>query len=236
MPLFLHVLVLLACTGCSSMGERSLTITAQPLSITSEQILGVQASKKTFIGAATYESATKCAAFLNHLTGAQASLNANADIASTVLTAIATATTPIRAVHALTAASTIVTGSREAINANLYSKASFATFQVALQQTYYRSLNDYLNDIASVAEQDIDVGTEITKVQTIHATCALAAAEASILATIQPPPAARGAPAAPAVPVAPAAVPGPARAPGGAAGPAPAAPATRGAVVGGRIW
>lgn len=210
---------------------------AAPLAVTPIQIANSQQNKKAFVGSVTYDSAVKCAAFLNELTLAQASLNTTADIISTALTAAATAVTPLNTVHALTATSTVVSGSKAAFNANYYSKASFATFQVALQNTYYRSLNDYLSALDRMDETNLDIGSEVTKIQTIHASCTLAAAESSILATMQPPPATapNGQQPAPAPAPAPAENPPAPQAPLGAKPQLGTAP-THGAAVGARLW
>jgi hypothetical protein len=210
------------CVGCTStLGGRE-HIAAKPLSITTGQIVSARGNKKTYIGSIAFDSAAKCDNFIATLTGDQSSLNTNASIASTVLTAIGTAISPIHTAHAFSAAATITSSARDSINSNLYNKGTFAAFHSALQATYYTNLNNYLNALSATDESQIDVGVEATKLQTIHATCSLAAAESSILATIQPPQN-KG---------------NDTNTGGGAveAAPAPPGSKTKGAVAGARIW
>ena len=207
-------------------------LSAEPLDVSPEKLAAHQADKRTFIGGIALDSAKKCDTFIAVLTGDQASLNAGASITSTVLTALATVVTPIRTAHALSAGATVASGSRDAINANLYNKGTFSAFHTALQSTYYKNLHLYLDALSQQDENSLNIGVEATKLQTIHATCSLAAAEASILATIQPPPPARDASSG--VQATGAGAPGEVQAAGqeGTTG----VLTTRGAIAGARIW
>src|SRR5438445_2098246 len=83
---------------------------------------------KECIGAIINDSEEKCANFLNGLVLAENSVNTGFDMATTLFTALATAFTPLATVHALTAAGTISSGWRTAINSNIYAKATIGNY------------------------------------------------------------------------------------------------------------
>jgi len=143
-------------------------------------------SKIEFLGRVVLDSETKCVAFLNSLVVAENSVNTTGDIASTVLSAAATVFTPLNNVHALTAGSTVVTGSKTAIDADIYAKASIINFQTALQGTYFKTIATYADALPKLT--DVSVGAELSKIESIHGTCTLAAAESSIQTTLNSPP------------------------------------------------
>ena len=189
-----YSLALLALAGCSTTSDFRF-VAAEPLKVTPEELRAPIANKRDFLGSVAYESASKCGAFLSEITSVQASANTKTDIATTLLTALATVFTPVNTIHGLTAGSTVISGSKAAFNSNYFNKAGFTAFHVALISTYYKYLDDYLVGLAAISDADVNVPTEVTKIQTIHASCSLAATEASILATLQAPAAAASSPA-----------------------------------------
>jgi hypothetical protein len=130
------------------------------------------------------DSRVKCTAFLNQLIAAESTTDTSLDIASTILSALATAFTPLATVHGLTAAATIATGSKTAIDTDVYSKASIANFAQAVQTTYGSDLKTYWTAKTTAGASVIPV-VELPTINAIHAECALGPAEASIGATLQ---------------------------------------------------
>lgn len=142
-------------------------------------------TKLEFLGRVVLDSESKCVTFVNTLVVADNTVNTTGDIISTVLTAAATVFTPLTTVHALTASSTVVTGTKTAINSDIYAKASITNFQTALQGTYFKSMASYADALPKLT--DVSVGAELSKIESIHGTCTLAAAESSISTTISSP-------------------------------------------------
>jgi hypothetical protein len=142
-------------------------------------------AKIDFLGQVALDSESKCIKFMNTLVVAENTVNTTGDIASTVLTAAATVFTPLNTVHALTASSSVVTGSKTAINSDIYAKASIVNFQTALEGSYFKTMAAYMDTLPKLTE--VSVGAELGKIESIHGTCTLAAAESSISTTISTP-------------------------------------------------
>lgn len=142
--------------------------------------------QKAFLAAVVYDSEQKCTAFVNRLVIGENTFNTSADVVSTILTALGTALTPLATVHALTASSTIVTGGKTAVDADIYAKASTANLYSAIQQTYFKDVQDYTTKLPGLTADQLIVSNEVAKIQSYHALCALVPAEASIAATITP--------------------------------------------------
>ena len=96
------------------------------------------------------ESEFYCGAFVNRLVLSSIGVNTNLDLATTVLSALSTAFTPLATVHALTAATTITSGWKTAIDSDLFAQASIANYAQAIDATYYADMNGYVTKLAAV--------------------------------------------------------------------------------------
>ncbi len=103
-----------------------------------------------------------------------------------------TVCTPLNTVHGLTAGAAVVTGSKIAVNADIYGKASIANFSSALTGSYFKSIDAYNDALPKLT--GVELSVEINKIQSIHATCTLAAAKSAIQKTITSPASAPAAP------------------------------------------
>jgi hypothetical protein len=138
------------------------------------------------IAAVVNQSQQACAKFLGGLVLAETSSNTSFDILSTITSALATVFSPLSTVHSLTASTTILTGSKTAIDADIYAKASVANFATAIQSTYYADMSKYVAGLSTADATTLDWQIEMYKISVIHDECALAPAQASIAATMQP--------------------------------------------------
>lgn len=147
--------------------------------------------RKDFITSVALQSVMSCQEFANQLVLTENTVNTTGDIATTILTALGTVFTPLTTVHALTAGATVVGGSKSAINANVYAKASISSLQSGLDKVYTQPMFNYLNDLKKEADDSkISVGDEILNVQLLHGNCTLAEAEVFINGTVNKAPAA----------------------------------------------
>ena len=73
-----------------------------------------------------------------------------------------------------------------ALDTDLFAKAGFAAFRLALQSTYERELDKYKTGLEQIPGNDFDAGAELLKVKSIHSLCGLAPVEGSILASVSP--------------------------------------------------
>jgi hypothetical protein len=134
------------------------------------------------------DSQKKCSDFLNRLVLAETGTDTSLDIFTTVFAALATAFTPLATVHGLTAAAAISSGSKTAIDSDIYAKASIAHFAQAIQSTYYQDMGNEVLYIGALANDPtlINPAIELNRIRPIHKECALASAEAAISASLQP--------------------------------------------------
>jgi hypothetical protein len=141
---------------------------------------------KDSIAAVVNQSQHACSDFVSGLVLAETASNTSFDILSTITSALATVFHPLSTVHSLTAGTTILTGSKTAVDSDIYAKASVANFATAIQSTYYTDMGKYVNGLGAADPTTLDWQIEMYKISVIHAECALAPAEASIAATLQP--------------------------------------------------
>ena len=142
--------------------------------------------KKALLGAALYDSERKCGDFLSRVSVAQTGVNTTGDILTTVLSGIATAISPLSLSHGFSAASTIVGGTKTALDQDLWAKAGIQDFQKALATSYYISIRNYTDELEAKTG-DIVVSFELTRIQSIHDLCSLSAARNVIDTTLSRP-------------------------------------------------
>ncbi len=137
------------------------------------------------VGSIAVDSQARCDAFLSRLALAQSSSDTGLDFLSTIL-ALGTAFTPISTVHGLTAAATITGGWKSALDSDMYAKATIANYSQAVQTTYGKDIAGYIDKLSAVDATRVVVSLEYAKIQSIHAECSLASAQAAIAASLKP--------------------------------------------------
>ena len=195
---FVLVPALLACTaltGCAGGGM----ISAAPIDFenTTPKRPDAKADrleKLEYLGSVVTQSEQNCSNFLGALTGDQAGANTFLDIAATTASALSTAITVQATKSALSAASSIASGSKTAIDTDVFAKAAASDFATAIQGTYGKDIQAYTDSLPKLSDPLI-VSNELAKIQSYHAECSLAAAESAIANKIgqekpseQPPP------------------------------------------------
>ena len=136
--------------------------------------------KKEYLGLVLINSGTKCQAFADRLSTAQRGVDTSFDILSGILSALATALTPLSTVHALTAAATISTGTKSAIAADIYAKATASLILQQINRTYYANIDNYRKDLVKRDADSIVPALEVSRIQAIHRECSLDAAIANL--------------------------------------------------------
>ncbi|MGF6238579.1 hypothetical protein P3T42_000304 [Paraburkholderia sp. GAS38] len=185
-------------SGCGTLlsglnAASSNLVSAEPLKIDQTALqtaevctdTGASTCRKNFIRGVVLDSMMKCQKFANQLVLTENTVNTSGDIATTILTALGTVFTPITTIHAMTAGATVVSGSKSAINANIYAKASISSMQSALDKVYTQPMLAYITALKNAgSDSAIDVGSEVLNVQMLHGNCALAEAEIFINGTV----------------------------------------------------
>jgi hypothetical protein len=133
-----------------------------------------------------YDSEQKCVAFLNNIVAGQGTVNTVGDMLSGGLSGVAAFVTPLATSHILSGTASIVTGWKDAVNNDVFAKASIANFAAALQRSYFDAIGKYETALEKSDESQLIVSVEAAKIQGIHSSCGLAPAEAAIQATIAP--------------------------------------------------
>jgi hypothetical protein len=184
---FVLVPALLACTsltGCAGGGIMS----AAPIDFAS---LGTpppasdKPGQREYLGRVVLQSEQNCSNFLSALTGDQAGTNTFLDIAATTASALSTAITVQATKSALSAASSIASGSKTAIDTDVFAKAAASDFATAIQGTYGKDIVTYTDNLEALPDSFL-VSNEEAKIQSYHAECSLAAAESAIANKIAP--------------------------------------------------
>jgi hypothetical protein len=155
-------------------------LTPPPLTATRQE-------KLEYLGSVVTDSEQKCQTFLNGLVLGENTINVSADIAGTVFSALSTAFVPPGTKTALSAAATIATGSKTAIDADIYNKAAISDFSTAIQKTYSSGIQNYTAGLPNLQDTDsapLIVSNEVAKIEAIHALCGMAPAESSLQAKL----------------------------------------------------
>ncbi len=161
------------------------TVSAEPLAIPS--IPTENFDKREYLASIVVNSYNKCNSFISTIVKQQTNVNAFGDILAGTLSGLATIFTPLATVHALTGASTIVTGSKSALDSDFWDKASAANFGQAINATYYTNMGQYSLNLPNQDVANLIVNNEIAHITAIHSQCALAPAETAIQAALTPP-------------------------------------------------
>jgi hypothetical protein len=191
---FVMVAIAGCLSGCSTItaiitGHKPylIVVTAKPIdqSVIDTAEAAPPATVKNAIGKVLVKSEQSCDEFTKKLSIANVGSNTALDIATTVFSAAATAvTSPLSAVHGLTAASTISSGSKTAIDSDIFAKATIANMAQAIKATYYKDLATYEAELGTEQADSIVPSVEVAKILSIHNECALDSAEASISSTL----------------------------------------------------
>jgi len=192
--MFAMALIAGCLTGCGTIvslitGHRPylIVVTAKPIdqSVIKRAEDATPSTVKNEIGKVLVNSETNCDEFTKKLSIANVGSNTTLDIATTVFSAAATAvTSPLSAVHGLTAASTIASGSKTAIDSDVFAKATIANMAQAIKATYYKDIANYESELGTEQPDSIVPSVEVAKILSIHEECALDSAEASISSTL----------------------------------------------------
>lgn len=175
-----------ALAGCSSFVDMSDNMLAgvtgaAPLSdaVNGLDNKPIDQSTSGYIQAQIRNSIRSCDAYKRRLLLASRTSNAGFDVLTTIFSALGSVFTPLGTVHALTAAATISSGTKTAIDADIYQNATAPLMVEAIQQTYDK-------DMATLLQQQAGGGapadpqfvyTEIIKV---HSECSLTEAMAQL--------------------------------------------------------
>jgi hypothetical protein len=142
-------------------------------------------TNKNYLGLVVKDSESKCSEFINHLVLAETTNNAGLDIVSTVFSALGTVFTPINTVHILTAGATIASGSKTAIDSDIFAKATVSNYAQAIQATYYTDIGNYMSALSNSSSDSLVPSIEVAKIVAIHKECSLASAQSTISQTLQ---------------------------------------------------
>jgi LysM repeat protein len=133
------------------------------------------------------DSQTKCQAYITNLFGGIAGTNTSLDIIGTAFSAAATVFKPLTTVHALSAGSTLATGSKTSIQTEYMNSVTISHVIQAIDSTYGVKMQAYISYLDKVSNQNgIDVVAERSTILSYHGLCSLAAANGSIVNSLQP--------------------------------------------------
>ncbi|QGZ58142.1 hypothetical protein [Paraburkholderia acidiphila] len=131
------------------------------------------ANKKNYVGMVLHDSEQKCAYFVGSLSAGQRISNTTFDILTTTLNALATVLTPISTVHALTAGATVSSGTRLAINQDVYEKETAQLITGAIDATYYKEYAQYAASLETMDPVSMSPSVEVARIEGFHKDCSL---------------------------------------------------------------
>jgi len=172
-------------TASTSSGVTTLTLSGTTTAGDTVTVTGISPTIRDALGALVNQSEQNCANFLAALVLFQTGTNTTLDVLSTITSAVGTVLAPIETVHALSASTSILTGSKTALDSDIYAKASIANFASAIQATYYANMTNYVTGLAAADPSTLIWPIEVYKITVIHRECALAPAESAISKTLE---------------------------------------------------
>jgi hypothetical protein len=190
--------ILAALGGCSALLPQRFQMTAPPLAqLYPPDAPGILKSppdvvpsglttNQQKIGYLIGDSMTKCSGFVNSMFAEHAATGLTLDVAATITSALGTVFTPIAVTHSLSAASTILSGTRMSLDAEYLNSLTISHIVQAIQSTYSTQMQYEINKIAT-ANPMPSADLERNVIQSIHSSCSLANAEGTIAATLQSP-------------------------------------------------
>ena len=178
LPRILSICTLIGLTACGSAGKILTNQTqgvtgAPPLAPTSDELTAASvsdAAKKQFLLNQVTVSLNSCEDYKRLLLLSSRSSNLVFDVLTTVFGALGTAFTHIDVVHVFTAATTISSGTKTAIDADIYQNATSPLMVQAIQQTYSADMKTLLQKIEQLpAGQPV----EFADLVQVHNECSL---------------------------------------------------------------
>jgi hypothetical protein len=190
------ILCIFLLAGCGSAmkafnRDNSFLVSAEPVPvadlITACGTVSTDIERKSCLGSIGNASYKRCSEFLDGLVLTENTTNTGFDLTTILFSALATVFKPLNTIHGLSAGASVSSGWKNSINSNIYAKASIANYSQAIQATYYKDMSLYWAGLSSMSGDQLVVQIEGAKIQSIHRECSLAAAQATISATLQPP-------------------------------------------------
>jgi hypothetical protein len=143
--------------------------------------------KRQYLGLVAGDSEDKCKQFALALIGSETNFNTGSDIAVTITQALGTAFTPLTTVHAFTAAGAIISGSKTAVNADVWAKQPITNLLAAIGNKYYVPMATYTAALEKASEDSLVVSIEVDNIKAIHQACNLASAQTAIQSKVAEP-------------------------------------------------
>ena len=182
--------VLLASSGLGGCAALQYQIEAQTAAVTGAEPLNTTTPKlgaapghtptsKAELADSITESYQKCEAYKRSLLFGSRASNFGFDVLTTVFSALATAFTPVGTVHALTAAATISSGSKTALDADIYVNATAPLMAQALSMTYDAQMKA-LQDKLAAAPDAATPNVYFSEVVAVHLKCSLTEAMVTV--------------------------------------------------------
>jgi uncharacterized protein YceK len=139
--------------------------------------------RKTYVGLLLDQSEKKCHAFLGGLSATARGGDAVFDVLTTIFSALGTAFTPLATVHSLTAAASISSGTKTAIDSDIFAKQTATLIIQAIDNTYYVEYKNYTTILAPKSNTDITLSIEYAVIKGFHKDCTLDSALGSLISS-----------------------------------------------------
>lgn len=174
----------LALSGCASLHQEDWSdkgVAARALEYDKTKM---STGTKGDVWAVVADSQKKCTDFVDGLVAAETGTDTGLDMGSTLLSTLGSTLKDSDISHGLSGAAAITGGWKTAIDSDFFAKASVANFAQAIKSTYDKDMGA-LGDKLTADNGTIDYGSMVAQINSIHAECSLASAQATIAATLK---------------------------------------------------
>jgi hypothetical protein len=143
----------------------------------------------TYLSLVLFDSIGKCKRLIDSQGILSRAIDVEFDSISTILTALATAFTPLATVHALTAAAAISSGTKANLDTDLYHQKTSDIIATQIDSTYFANLNAYVGGLATTIgdKKAISAPIEFIKIALIHRQCSIDLALGALAAKAKTP-------------------------------------------------
>ena len=160
-------------SGCATL-QKGLDQQTQAVTGAAPLNTKIYPTNKAQLLASIADSYQKCGVYKRTLLFGSRASNFGFDVLTTTFSALATAFKPVATIHSLTAAATITSGSKTALDADVYMNATAPLMAEALSQSYDDKMQALHDEIAS--EGDGRLTHDFSEIERIHESCSLSQA------------------------------------------------------------
>ena len=170
-------LLLSSCTSKDKQGTPLVDKLAAPIAGAAplDPLITPGESNTHYAFALVQDSVMKCSLFLTHMSVTQRSDSFILDVAALIASTVGSAVSPIAVAHIFSAVAAVSTGTKTALDSDIFQQETAPLIVQAIDQTYFVEMKQYVDNF-----KEADPLEEYVKIALIHKDCSLDAAVAKL--------------------------------------------------------